>query len=105
MGMEGSMPSQPYSAVSPIIHNQSACQRAGDILRVTTPVEQWAYAVEFQPLECPWILETGMILTLRARVYEGEIGLGLLTSKGDEYRCENRVAASEESDLVENPLP
>lgn len=83
------MPSQPYSAVSPIIHNQSACQRAGDLLRVTTPVEQWAYAVEFQPLECPSILGTGMILNVRARVYEGEIGLGLLTSKGGEYRCEN----------------
>ena len=99
------MPSQPYSAVSPIIHNQSACQRAGDLLRVTTPVEQWAYAVEFQPLECPSILETGMILNVRTRVYEGEIGLGLLTSTGGEYRCENRVAASEESELVEIPLP
>ena len=105
MGMEGPMPSQPYSAVSLIIHNQSACQRAGDLLRVTTPVERWAYAVEFQPLECPSILATGMILNLCARVYEGEMGLGLLTSGGEGYHYEIRVAASEESEFVEIPLP
>jgi FkbM family methyltransferase len=96
---------QPYSAASRIIHNQTTCEPAGDLLRVTTPVEQWAYAVEFSPRDGAPVVDKDMKLKLRARVYEGAIGLGLLTPQRTEYQREVQVVANEESELVEISLP
>jgi hypothetical protein len=44
-------------------------------------------------------------LKLRARVYEGAIGLGLLTPQRNEYRRAVHVVANEESEVVEIQLP
>ena len=95
---------QPYSAARRIIHNQAACKLAGNLLSVTTPVEQWAYAVEFPPQDGAPVPEEDMKLILRARVYEGAIGLGLLTPQRTEYQREVEVVANGKSELVEIPL-
>lgn len=94
----------PYSTTSRLIHNKAACEDDGGALRVTTPIQQWAYAVEFPPQDDAAILKTEMALNLRARVYEGEIGLGLLTQNG-KFEFEVQIAASEDSEIVQIPLP
>src|ERR1700733_3446710 len=96
---------QPYSADSRILHNQAACEPAGETLRITTPVEQWAYAVEFRPRDDQSVAEKDVKLKLRARVYEGAIGLGMLTPQRTEYQHELQVSANDKSELVEIPLP
>ena len=98
------MLAQPYSIAFRIIHNRATCEAIDDSVRVTTPVARWAYALEFPPLVGAPMLDTDMILRLRARVYEGEIGLGLLTPTR-EIHHETCVAANNESEPVEIPVP
>jgi FkbM family methyltransferase len=105
MEKSGSSNLQLYSTASRIIHGQTVCEPVGRSLRVTTPVDQWAYAVEFPPHETAPVIEKNTKLRLRARVYEGAIGLGLLTPRGTEYQREVQVAENEESEVVEIPLP
>lgn len=49
--------------------------------------------------------ERDLKLKLRARVYEGAIGLGLLTPQRNEYQREVHVVANEESEVVDIQLP
>jgi len=88
-----------------IVHNRAECEREGDTFRVTTPVEQWAAAVEFPLQKSPSISEKKIILKLHARVYQGEIGLVLLAASSREALYEIRVTAGEKSELVEIALP
>jgi FkbM family methyltransferase len=50
-------------------------------------------------------LDHDIKLKLRVRVYEGLIGIGLLTPEGDRFYCERQIAPKEESEHVEIPLP
>ena len=99
------LPVQPYSVSSRIIHNQASCVAAGDLLQVTTPAEQWSYALEFPPLGDAAAVDKNMKLKLRAHVQEGVVGLGLLTPQRTGYQYEVQVVANEESQLVEIPIP
>ena len=44
------LPVQPYSVSSGSTTYQFRPSAAGDLLQVTTPAEQWSYALEFPPL-------------------------------------------------------
>ena len=70
---------QPYSTAHRLLHNRSACEPVGEALRVTTASQQWAYAVEFPLQAVPPSGDKGLKIKLRARVHQGEIGLGVLT--------------------------
>ena len=94
-----------YSVATRIVHNNAVCDDDGELLRVITPQTQWAYAIEFSLGARSFVAKTGGILKVRVRVHEGEIGLGLLTSDGGGYVCEAEIGMSEESEVVEIPLP
>jgi hypothetical protein len=71
-----------YSVFARIIHNKAACEVAGERLQVTTPVAQWAFAVEFLPQGGAVPPGSDIKLKLRVRVSEGAIGIGLLNPQG-----------------------
>ncbi len=76
--------------------NNASCETDGDSLHVTTPIEQWAYTVDLPLNEGGPILKVEMSFNARARIYEGEIGLGLralLAQTAKESSATFRMAA------------
>ena len=96
---------QLFSADHWIIHNQAACEAAGDVVHVITPAERWAYALEFPRQASEATPCNHSKLKVRVRIYEGVIGVGLLAARGTEYINEFEVAASGDSKVIEFPLP
>jgi FkbM family methyltransferase len=70
---------------------------------VTTPEQQWAYAVEFPLQNDP--PAAGGILRVKLRVHEGEIGLGLLEPDGKAYQQEIHVSTNDKREAIEFVLP
>jgi hypothetical protein len=73
------------------------------LLRIVTPPEQWADAVEFPPQDSVAVLEAPKVLKWHIHVLEGKIGIGVLTPNNVHNR-EIRVGPSVEAELVAIPL-
>lgn len=66
---------------------------AGPPLHITTSDKQWAYAVTF-PMNVPLPLTGRVFAFLRARVLKGQIGIGVLDRRENEFLVERGFSAS-----------
>lgn len=71
-------------------------------LSVTTAPEQWAYAASI-PVHSP--KAKGIVLKLRARIVDGEIGFGLLSADEKSFVVEQRYGKSDSPIDVFLPFP
>lgn len=94
-----------FSIESRIIHNHAGCEATGGQIRITTPAEQWAYAVEFPPAAAATAPEGEIVFKLRVRVHRGAIGLGVLDPQQGRYQHEIQVVADDKTEVVEIPVP
>lgn len=74
----------------------------GRPMKVITPPERWAYAASF-PLHLPANPNGAEYLLVRARVVNGQIGLGVLDHSNNTFQLEKNVAQSE--GLVDTYVP
>ncbi len=94
-----------FSTSARVIHNQALCDAIGTSLRITTPRQQWSYAIEL-PLQARQIPKDRCLkIELNAYVRRGAVGLGILGENGTDFVREIEVAANKQAESVEIVIP
>jgi hypothetical protein len=66
---------------------------SGHPLRIVTPGQRWAYAASFS-IHMPAVLTGRVFVVVRARVLQGQIGVGVLDRGGNSFLVERKVVPS-----------
>lgn len=83
-----------YDIGSPFIHENAQIKKKLISIIITTPLEQWAYAISFEKkllkLE-NYVLKTPILIRVTVKIINGAIGIGILNNAGDYFLDETFV--------------
>lgn len=98
------LPDPPYMIKHYVLHNSAPCENGGgDTLRVVTPAQPWAYALEL-PLQDA-LDGRGVKVEVTASVRQNPVRFGILHADGRAFVQEVEVAESAERKSIELVVP